>query len=925
MDKEKLFGHLDRRYSSKRDMITRIPLGTQPEVLWRELLERRRARSVILPLYSCRGTPYWYVTTDKMIAASEKIVEDLYETDIEFDPYMCPTSVSTLEEVFYTGFVEGVQLTMQAAMEFLTSGLPPRDIEEQLITNNRQAGNYAAVNLFRTIDKTFLSELAFILTDGMDNGGRDFRNTNYVDFVSPDGEEYEFPAAITVPDRINDLCVFLAASDVHPLIKAAVAQAYILVIRPFPEGNERLGRILSIMILLRAGYTFFADVSLSSLIAKRSYAYFEAAANILRAENGGDLTYFVEYFLELLSRAVDERKLRMRQNEERIRQTERELARTPLAPLGEPQTDEEGGDNGNSFFTAEQYDASSASGDKMSPGDLYENLRTYANNGGYTAKTIVDILIDMLNRGEPSFTIKDIKECCDLTAKQVENAVYRLRDKDLIRLDDKWTGHKKRYVFNASIEPSSNVITTQKSETSISTNCAADETEIRLARVRDKLYEYAMGDGDIMKKCAIQLLEFMDSGIYSFTVKDIESRTGIDASGIGKRLFRLRQKDIIERIDEKKSGSAAIYRFSLKLPALEPRDYEPEVIELVNRMRNIDVLSRAKRVSKLMRSCLSKGLITAEDYEKTDHAEKLETDMKLPEQMGIVQKLSDGVYRLCRKRMDITPVFTEKQKNTMDILCKAFCRKQFSSKEAMLPLNLSKSCTNIMLLQLTAIGALDCSKGRLGNLYRLKENYINQPSLFEKNKLQRDELEDAVQTNDKKAAFTADEAVPPVYSDEVYALLDRLDASVNVVGDRRIGSSIRNCLAKGMISLSDYLEYGYSKSNWHKDMALAKKLGLISPTNKGCYIINRELSSASSELTETQKKGITALYEAFGEENFSSEMYIATLNYSGGYSWTMLHTLTLLRVLDYKTTDEGNRYKLLINPKENPEYFYMAA
>ena len=34
-----------------------------------------------------------------------------------------------------------------------------------------------------------------------------------------------------------------------------------IILRPFPEGNERLGRVLSSMILLRAGYTFFSDVS----------------------------------------------------------------------------------------------------------------------------------------------------------------------------------------------------------------------------------------------------------------------------------------------------------------------------------------------------------------------------------------------------------------------------------------------------------------------------------------------------------------------------------------------------------------------------------------------------------------------------------------------------------------------------------------
>ena len=57
-------------------------------------------------------------------------------------------------------------------------------------------------------------------------------------------------------------------------------------------------------------------------------------ANIMREENGGDLTYFLEYYLELLSRAVDERRLRMSKKEEENRVAEQEMAHTPLsAPI----------------------------------------------------------------------------------------------------------------------------------------------------------------------------------------------------------------------------------------------------------------------------------------------------------------------------------------------------------------------------------------------------------------------------------------------------------------------------------------------------------------------------------------------------------------------------------------------------------------
>lgn len=118
MDREKLFKHLERRYTSKREMISRIPLGVQPDAMWQELLNQRRSRSTMIPLYNAKGQPFWYVTTEKMVAASEKILEALFENEAVFDPYTETLPVSTLEEVFYTSYVEGAQISIQAAMEF---------------------------------------------------------------------------------------------------------------------------------------------------------------------------------------------------------------------------------------------------------------------------------------------------------------------------------------------------------------------------------------------------------------------------------------------------------------------------------------------------------------------------------------------------------------------------------------------------------------------------------------------------------------------------------------------------------------------------------------------------------------------------------------------------------------------------------------
>ena len=137
-------------------------------------------------------------------------------------------------------------------------------------------------NLLKRISKEFvgrdLSEewKCFICSECVARGKKNidiarYRTSNDADHASPDDEYFSFPSAASIPNSMETLCSFLASPLYHPLIKAGVAQGHMLLLQPFSEGNERIGRILSSMILLRAGYTFFSDVSLSALIARRSY------------------------------------------------------------------------------------------------------------------------------------------------------------------------------------------------------------------------------------------------------------------------------------------------------------------------------------------------------------------------------------------------------------------------------------------------------------------------------------------------------------------------------------------------------------------------------------------------------------------------------------------------------------------------------
>lgn len=834
MDRERLIQHLNERYCSRQEMITRIPLGVKPDALWQELLNLRRSGSTALPLYSCHGMPYWYVTTDKMITASEKIVEALLENESEFDPYVEALPVSTLEEVFYTSFVEGSQMSMQAAMEFLTGEQPPRDIEEQMIANNRMAGSYASGNLYRRIDLELLCELASILTEGMDRGGRDFRNTEEVDFASADGEAFSFHVPLMIRDSVNELCDFLSAQDVHPLIKAAVAQAYLLILRPFPEGNERLGRILSSMILLRAGYTFFSEVSLSALIARKGYAYYGAMVNILREENGGDLTYFIEYYLELLSRAVDERRLRAQRREEQARQAEMELARTVLsapAPVDPPQP---------------------------------------------VAKTAEPPAIPVFQEPDP---VTEGSEPLD--------GFFSVSPTDHVP----WSDDAKS---------------------------AGDE--IHLGRLRDALYALADSGGAMMKSSAVLLLSYLENGVDSFTIDDLQENLAITPRQSGNLITHLKERGLIESCEERVNRLMR-YRFSKNLPPLAPTEYAPEVFRSIRELSGSVRSVKDKRIGELLENCMPKGIVTAEDYSEIGAPEKLSSDMILPERMGIVTRLAAGVYRINRESVVRRLSLSVNQRKALTQLYRNFSESSFTSEQATAVIDQSKATVCTYLHHFSLLRILECKEEAVYS-YRISMLPAEHPELYVDVELESEEHPVASPQVQGGEANMEGELNNDLYAAEVHQLIQTLSESSTSPRDRRLANVLNCCLDEGVILQSNYEKWGFTQSMWTSDMKLARQLGLAYKISTDVYGLNKRLKP---ELQPHQKKTVSAIYETFGDQEFSSEMFIATLNYSLSHTYASLHKLTLLRILDQRSTDEGNRYQLLVSPEDHPECFEPAA
>lgn len=106
--------------------------------------------------------------------------------------------------------------------------------------------------------------------------------SNSVAAFDEDGKQvgivFETATPFETPRLMRDLVEWtreeLESSRLHPLLVIAVFVVRFLAIHPFQDGNGRLSRILTTLLLLRAGYAYVPYCSLESIIEKNKERYY---------------------------------------------------------------------------------------------------------------------------------------------------------------------------------------------------------------------------------------------------------------------------------------------------------------------------------------------------------------------------------------------------------------------------------------------------------------------------------------------------------------------------------------------------------------------------------------------------------------------------------------------------------------------------
>lgn len=199
--------------------------------------------------------------------------------------------VATIESIGSSTRIEGSKLTDQQVQVLLanlqTNKFTTRDEQEV-------AGYAAVMNLiFTEFEQIPLTEnhiqqlhqelLRFSDKDAYHRGWYK-KSSNNVEAFDADGKSlgvvFETASPFETPLRMRNLInwagVCLEERSLHPLLVVAIFVVDFLAIHPFQDGNGRLSRALTTLLLLKAGYAYVPYSSLETVIEQSKEGYYLA-------------------------------------------------------------------------------------------------------------------------------------------------------------------------------------------------------------------------------------------------------------------------------------------------------------------------------------------------------------------------------------------------------------------------------------------------------------------------------------------------------------------------------------------------------------------------------------------------------------------------------------------------------------------------
>ena len=205
--------------------------------------------------------------------------------------------------------IEGIVTTSTRIKQLVEEKTTPKNRDEQEIAGYRDVLNIIHESFDAIpITQNYILQLHKILYSHMNNpmAGRTKSVQNYISATYPDGHvEILFTplAPYETPEALDRICEeynrVIGNMEVEPLIAIPIFIHDFLCIHPFNDGNGRMSRLLTTLLLYRSGFYVGKYISLEAKIAKNKDLYYDALGQAQTGWHEGteDPVPFIKYLL----------------------------------------------------------------------------------------------------------------------------------------------------------------------------------------------------------------------------------------------------------------------------------------------------------------------------------------------------------------------------------------------------------------------------------------------------------------------------------------------------------------------------------------------------------------------------------------------------------------------------------------------------
>ena len=220
--------------------------------------------------------------------------------------------IAKIQSTEASNAIEGIVTTNTRIKQLVEEKTAPRNRDEQEIAGYRDVLSLIHDNFdVIPISKNYILQMHKVMYSHMNNpfAGQTKNVQNYISASYPDGHTEILSTPLSpfeTPEALDKICEeynkVLGNLEVEPLIAIPIFIHDFLCIHPFNDGNGRMSRLLTTLLLYRSGFYVGKYISLEAKIAKNKDLYYKALKDSQHGWSDGteDAVPFIKYILSTI-------------------------------------------------------------------------------------------------------------------------------------------------------------------------------------------------------------------------------------------------------------------------------------------------------------------------------------------------------------------------------------------------------------------------------------------------------------------------------------------------------------------------------------------------------------------------------------------------------------------------------------------------